>query len=208
MNLYKELQEKLSEHNPTEVDELILDDIFDSISSFSEANKKDLEKYTNLIHLSLNGFGLESLKNFPKLANLQVLEIRANNLNGSDFDEIPKLYPNLYKLKVGENPIKSLDVFKVLNNTSVTKLEMDGCSVVEGKDNYRDELFGKVKSLEIIDNLTKDGDYASTTNYDEDDEDEYDGAGEGDEDFEDDDEEFEDEEDEEGEDDEDDGKKR
>ena len=66
MNLYKELQDKLNEHNPTDVDELILDELFEGITNFSEQNKKDLEKYNNLVHLSLNGFGLQSLKNFPK----------------------------------------------------------------------------------------------------------------------------------------------
>ena len=40
------------------------------------------------------------------------MEIRQNNLSGSDFEKIKNLYPKLYKLKVGENAIKSLDVFK------------------------------------------------------------------------------------------------
>jgi hypothetical protein len=62
----------------------------------------------------LNGLGLKSLANFPKIDTLEVLEIRQNNLSGSDFEQIKNLYPKLYKLKVGENPIKSLDVFKVL----------------------------------------------------------------------------------------------
>ena len=63
MNLCKELQEKLGEHDPTDVDELILDDIFENVTEFTESNKKDLEKYNNLVHLSLNGFGLNSLSN-------------------------------------------------------------------------------------------------------------------------------------------------
>ena len=40
------------------------------------------------------------------------MEIRQNQLSGADFEKIKNLYPKLYKLKVGENPIKSLDVFK------------------------------------------------------------------------------------------------
>ena len=40
------------------------------------------------------------------------MEIRQNQLSGADFDKIRTLYPKLYKLKVGENAIKSLDVFK------------------------------------------------------------------------------------------------
>lgn len=40
------------------------------------------------------------------------LELRGNKLNGSDFGTLKGLYPNLYKIKVGANPISSLDVFK------------------------------------------------------------------------------------------------
>lgn len=183
MNLYKELQEKLSEHNPTEVDELILDDIFENITHFSESNKKDLEKYTNLIHLSLNGFGLESLKNFPSIQSLQVLELRGNKLDGSDFKSIHSLFPELYKLKVGDNPIKSIDVFKVLKDSNIKKLELQGTKVAE-KDGYRADLFKIISGLETIDNQTKEGDDVSTTNYDEGDEDELDDEDmEGDEEF-------------------------
>jgi Leucine-rich repeat (LRR) protein len=167
MNLFQELQEKLSEHNPTEVDELILDDLFENVNNFSENNKKDLEKYSNLIHLSLNGFGLESLKNFPKLPTLQVLEIRQNNLSGKDFDGLKDLYPELYKLKVGENPIKSLEVFSSLADSSIKKIELVDTPASETKE-YRKGLFTIMSNLEIIDNQTKDGDDASSTIYEDD----------------------------------------
>lgn len=172
MNLYSELQDKLSEHNPTEVDELILDDLFENVATFSEQNKKDLEKYNNLIHLSLNGFGLESLKNFPKLPSLQVLEIRQNKLNGSDFGALKELYPELYKLKVGENPIKSLDVFKSLSSSNIKKIEILETPASTAKD-YMDNLFKIMNNVEIIDGKTKEGDEVSSTLY-EDDEGEFD----------------------------------
>lgn len=183
MNLYKELQDKLTEHDPTEVDQLILDDVLGKFTTFSESNKKDLEKYTNLVHLSLNGKGIQSLKNFPKLENLQVLELRGNELNGSDFSEINKLYPNLYKLKVGENPLTNNAVFKVFKDGSLRKLELEGTEISE-KDEYREKLFELCENLEIIDNETREGDHATTTNYEDDDEGEFDGEGEDNEDFE------------------------
>ncbi len=68
------LQDKLGEHEPTEVDELILDDLFNNIETFNPDHKKTLEMYNNLIHLSLNGLGLKSLKNFPKIQNLQIVK--------------------------------------------------------------------------------------------------------------------------------------
>src|SRR5687768_9471135 len=108
MDFQKSLQKNLGEHNPTEVDELILDDLYTDIESFSTDHKKTLESYNSLIHLSLNGMGLKSLKNFPKIPSLQILEIRQNKLNGSDFGDLKTLYPKLYKLKVGENPIDNL----------------------------------------------------------------------------------------------------
>jgi len=73
-----------------------------------------LESYENLLHLSLNGIGFKSLKNFPRIETLEVLELRQNKLTGDDFDLIKNLFPKLFKLKVGENPINSLDVFKCL----------------------------------------------------------------------------------------------
>ena len=44
------------------------------------------------------------------------MELRQNNLTGEDFSKIKDLYPKLYKLKVGENPINSIDVFKCFVN--------------------------------------------------------------------------------------------
>ena len=197
MNLYKELQDKLSEHNPTEVDELILDDIFENVTQFTESNKKDLEKYTNLIHLSLNGFGLVNLKNFPTIPSLQVLELRGNKLDGSDFASIITHFPELYKLKVGDNPIKSIDVFKALKDSNLKKIELQGTAVSE-KNGYRAELFKIITSLDAVDSESKDGDEVSTTNYDEGDEDELDDEDlEGDDEFDEDEDDFDEEESEE-----------
>ncbi len=52
------------------VDEIILDDLFENISEFNDDMKKSLEKYDALIHLSLGGFGLTNLQNFPKIKTL------------------------------------------------------------------------------------------------------------------------------------------
>ncbi len=169
MNLYKELQEKLSEHKPTDVDELILDDLFENVKAFTEENKKDLEKYTNLLHLSLNGFGLESLKNFPKIASLQVLELRTNQLSGNDFAKLKELYPELYKLKVGENPVKDISVFKTLSDSTIRKLELSDTPATTTKD-YRNNLFTMIPGLESVDGFTKDGEEASSTIYEDDEE--------------------------------------
>jgi len=164
-NLAKELQEKLGEHNPNEVDELILDDLFENIDSFSDSNKADLEKYSNLLHLSLNGFGLTNLKNFPKIPTLQILEIRQNKLDGSDLSTIKELYPELYKLKLGENKISSLDNLKALSGSNVRKLELSSNPAATGE--YRSTLFGLLSGLETVDRNTKEGEEIDSTIYED-----------------------------------------
>lgn len=174
MSLYRMLQEKLGEHNPSEVEELILDDILvGSVPFFSEDNKKDLEKYSNLIRLSLNGVGLESLKNFPRIPSLEVLELRDNSLNGNDFSNIISLFPELFKLKVGKNSIKTIEVFKPLKDSNLRKLELQDTFAAE-KSGYIDDLFKMIETLEAINHKTIDGHSLSTTIYDDDNEDQVD----------------------------------
>ena len=74
MSFEKSLQEKLGNHNPAEIQELILDTVF-KFEKFTEDHKTSLEKYTSLIHLSMNGIGLTSLENFPLLKELQIVSI-------------------------------------------------------------------------------------------------------------------------------------
>ena len=74
MSFEKSLQEKLGEHKPEEIQELILDSVF-KFDQFTEEQRDVLQKYAALIHLSLNGVGLNSLKNFPLLKELQIVRI-------------------------------------------------------------------------------------------------------------------------------------
>lgn len=169
MEFQKSLQEKLGEHDPSEVDELILDDLYSGIEEFSNDHKKTLELYNSLLNLSLNALGLKSLKNFPKIPELRILEIRGNSLNGNDLKDLKALYPNLYKLKLGENPIKSLDVFKPLADfPQLKKIELQDTDVTK-KDTYRDELFKMLNNVEIIDKMSREGDEIDSTIYDEED---------------------------------------
>jgi hypothetical protein len=203
MEFQKSLQKNLGEHDPTQVDELILDDLYTNVESFSTDHKKTLELYNSLIHLSLNGMGLKSLKNFPKIPSLQILEIRQNKLNGSEFGELKNLYPKLYKLKVGENPIDNMNVFKELKGlTELKKLELVDSGVAK-KETYKEELFELLPQVEIIDRMNREGEETDTTIYDAEG-DEFDEDDEGFEDIDDedidDDEEFEDGDDDEDED--------
>lgn len=166
MNLAQELQNKLGEHNPADVDELILDDLFEGVEHFDDQDKKALEKYDSLLHLSLNGFGLKSFRNFPKIDSLQILEVSNNNLEGGDLSTVKELYPNLYKLKIGSNPVKDLNAFKVFEKGVLRKLDVSDTPVAGGKS-YREKLFKLIKTLEVIDHKNKEGDEIDSTIYED-----------------------------------------
>ena len=84
MSFEQALQEKLGKHNPAEVryiqflslqiQELILDNVF-KFDKLTEDHKNSMEKYTSLIHLSMNGLGLLALENFPNLPELQIVSL-------------------------------------------------------------------------------------------------------------------------------------
>lgn len=199
------LIEKFGEHNPKEIDELILDELIPDLGTLNEDHKKVLEQYSNLIRLSMSHLGIKSLKNFPSLPNLYVLEINYNLLTGEDFNEIPKLYPNLHKLKVTGNKITSIDVFKSIENSFIQKIEVLDNPFMTGSK-VEEELFDILGNVKIINRHNRGGEEIDTTDYEEEDEEEEDfeeeEALEDDEDDMKEEEEFEDEEDEEDEDDE------
>ena len=68
-----------------QIQELILDKIF-ATTKLSEDHKNTLEKYTSLIHLTLNSVGLQSLENFPHLEEAQIVRIFTNYYNFNDLD--------------------------------------------------------------------------------------------------------------------------
>ena len=172
------LQENLGEHEPKEIEELILDDLFKDCDELTEEHKVALEQYSNLIHLSINGLGLKTLKNFPCIPNLYILQVKNNKLSGEDFDEILKLYPGLYKLKVSNNLIKSINVFKPLEKSKIKKIEIED-NPVNKNDKYREELFNIMPNLISINREKRDGEVLESTIYNEgcenSDEDDYDG---------------------------------
>ena len=172
------LQENLGEHEPKEIEELILDDLFKDCDELTEEHKVALEQYSNLIHLSINGLGLKTLKNFPCIPNLYILQVKNNKLSGEDFDEILKLYPGLYKLKVSNNLIKSINVFAPLEKSKIKKIEIED-NPVNKNDKYREELFNIMPNLISINREKRDGEVLESKIYNEvcenSDEDDYDG---------------------------------
>ena len=162
---YDELQEILGKHEPKEIEELNLDGFNEKVESFKLYHKEGLELYNNLIHLSLNNIGLENLSNFPEIKCLMILSLKNNKLKGDDFDIIPKNYPNLYKLKISFNQIDSIDKLSCLNQLQLKKLEIKENPFTKNDKEYRDKIYKLIPSLEIVDQMQKNGQEIDTTDY-------------------------------------------
>ena len=180
-NFSKELQVLLGKHEPKEIEELNLDKFTDDLNSLQLYHKEGLELYNNLIHLSLNELGLENLSNFPEIKCLMILSLKNNKLKGDDFDTIPKLYPNLYKLKISFNQINSLDNLSCLNKLELKKIEVKENPFTKNDNEYRDKIYKIIPSLIIVDQMQKNGQEIDTSDYgnesssfDEEEEDDYD----------------------------------
>lgn len=104
------------------------------------------------------------------------MEIRQNKLTGEGLGELKTLYPNMYKLKLGDNPIKSSDSLKSLSGGNLKKLEIQNTDISK-KANYKEDLF-KQLNLDTIDGTNKSGEDVDSTIYDEGD-DEFEDDGEG-----------------------------
>lgn len=100
------------------------------------------------------------------------MEVRQNQLTGADFPELKALFPSLYKLKFGDNPIKTENLKNLANISTLKKIELSGTEAAK-KETYRDDLFKILKNIESIDRLTKEGDEVDSTIYDDED-DEFD----------------------------------
>jgi hypothetical protein len=166
MNSFLEsLQETLGKHSTKEVDELVLDNFWNNKESLTIEEKAGLEQYTNLIHLSLNNLGLKSLKNFPAIKGLYYLSIKNNELNGDDFDSIPRLYPGLKKLKISGNVIEKVNNLGKLSVLKLRKIEVKENPFSVGNKTYKKKVFQLLPSLEIVDQETEGGEEVETTDY-------------------------------------------
>ena len=161
----KYLQETFGKHEPREIEELVFDNFWADKANFTEEEKKALEKYANLIHLSLNNIGLKSLKNLPCIKNLYYLSLNNNELSGDDFDILKTLYPNLSKLKISGNVIEKIDNLLKLKPLKLRKIEVKENPFSIGNDKYKQKLFEMLPSLKIVDQTDKNGDEEETTDY-------------------------------------------
>ena len=156
----------------------------------SEEEKELLEKYTSLIHLTMNNVGLTTLENFPKLKNLKIVrknsiltfiitifqvELNHNKLNGDDIEILVKQCPKLYKIKIEDNNIDSIDKLKCLAQLKeLKKINVKGNPFMTKNPKYNNELFEMIKTLESVDSQDKKGNEVESSIYEEGEEEEDD----------------------------------
>jgi len=141
------------------------------------------DEYTALESLSLIKIGLTSLKGFPKLPNLQRLELGDNRISHGLL--VLKDCPKLSHLNLSNNKIKDLEALEPLKSfDKLTHLDLFNNDICNS-DDYRSKVFKMLPNLKYLDDADADLNEAEDSEDEEDDED-------------DDDEEDEDEEEEEG----------
>ncbi|KAK9503545.1 hypothetical protein O3M35_010079 [Rhynocoris fuscipes] len=142
------------------------------------------DEFTNLKSLSLINVGLTSLKGFPKLPNLQKLELSDNRIsNGLN---LLHTSPKLTNLNLSGNKIKDLETLEPLKEFEHLKSLDLFNNEVTVIDNYREKLFKLLPSLKYLDGFDvkeqeaddSEQEVDSVNGNDEEDSDEY-GDGEG-----------------------------
>lgn len=172
MDFQDMFQEKFGPHTPDQIEDLNLSDDFFTfrIPKITPELKEALEKYKNLLRLSLNNIGLESLENMPDITKLQILEISNNKFDGSDLDIICKKYPNLYKLKICSNEISDIqNIYKLVDeeHDNLKKLYVEGNPFIKTNPDYKDIIFQKLETIDVIDRKSREGEEVPTSMYEE-----------------------------------------
>lgn len=151
-----------------ELTELILDGR--SIRTITAEDAQALQKFTNLTKLTLNQTGLASLAHLPCMMGVRTLEATDNHLT-TGLDLLVKAFPNLRKLQLGGNHIKTFAELEPL--AMLTQLEQLGLDLnpVASLPDYREKLFALVPSLMVLDSRDRQGEEREAGDSDSEEED-------------------------------------
>lgn len=181
-----------------QLEELYLDDI--QIQTITLELKKEIEKLTELMCLSLNNCGLTSLVNFPNKLTLIRLEVMENKFPAKELVHIAGIV-SLQSLSLGSNKIVTIqDLAPLKSLENLIQLDLSDTEFAKTAD-YRKAVFELIPNLQVLDNLDVEGNEYEYSSDDNDEEDNGDFDAEDDEDGD----EFDDDEDEDGEEGDDDG---
>ena len=103
----------------------------------------------------------------PVLPNLTRLELSDNLLNGEDLNIINTSFRKLQTLIIANNSIKSFDNIAMLFKcTALKEIDLSANPVTE-MNNYRENVFEKLTTLDALDGFDKDGSEWSLQGIDE-----------------------------------------
>ena len=96
------------------------------------------------------------------------MELSNNKLSGENLEILSKKCPNIYKLKLDFNEIKSIDNLKCLSKLEkLNKISVKGNPFTESNANYQKELYEMIETLESIDSHNKKGEEVESSIYEE-----------------------------------------
>ncbi|KAK7386524.1 hypothetical protein VNO78_26811 [Psophocarpus tetragonolobus] len=111
-----------------------------------------LERFQNLQHLSIANVGVSSLEQFPRLRNLQKLNLSDNRIAGGLEFLVQAGLDSLRDLDLSNNRIQYIEDLAPLAQVKLVSLDLYECPVTRVKD-YRSRVFGLIKSLKYLDKM-------------------------------------------------------
>eukprot|EP00922_Rhytidocystis_sp_ex-Travisia-forbesii_P052111 GHVS01077351.1.p1 GENE.GHVS01077351.1~~GHVS01077351.1.p1 ORF type:complete len:275 (+),score=89.77 GHVS01077351.1:293-1117(+) len=155
----------------TDSESLVLDG--KTITKLTDDDTSFLAKFKKLRCLSCIQTGLLTVKGFPCLPNLHVLDLSDNRIAG-DLGHLVAMFPNITTLNIGGNKldnISRLEPLKKLSGLEYLCVEMNPLAE-SGK--HHSEVFKMLPQLVAVDGLDKDGKEVEEKEdeYEDDDEDE------------------------------------
>lgn len=114
------------------------------------------ERFQNLEHLSIANTGVTSLEQFPRLRNLQKLNLSDNRIAGGLEFLVEAGLNSLRDLDLSNNRIQDIDDLRPLAELRLVSLDLYECPVTRVKD-YRSRVFGLIMSLKYLDKMDAEG---------------------------------------------------
>lgn len=133
---------------------MILDQVY--LGPMNKDLKEAMECYHNLVHLSMNQTFTYSLKLFPKLPSLRILELKDNSLTDKDIIYIKENYPQLYSLDISNNLISKVMSFEALQDIQLSILKLKGNPLfdkVTNENKVYKTIYQMINSLQMIDEV-------------------------------------------------------
>jgi hypothetical protein len=138
-----------------------------------------LERFQNLLHLSIANIGVSSLEQFPRLRNLQKLILSDNRIAGGLEFLVEAGLDSLRDLDLSNNRIQFIDDLAPLAQLKLVSLDLYECPVTRVKD-YRSRVFGLIKSLKYLDKMdAEENERPESDDEEEEEEDDEDDPGSG-----------------------------